>query len=51
MSVHSLYNPVPWIHGGGVLSLLQVLAQLKTKVSLLGFSATIQSRLSLGVLD
>ena len=37
---YSLYNPVPWTNGG-VLSLLRVLAQLKTKVSLLGVSATI----------
>ena len=29
---YSLYDPVPWIDGG-VLSLLRVLAQLKTKVS------------------
>ena len=36
---YSLYNPVPWTNGGG-LSLLRVLAQLKTKVSLLGVSAT-----------
>ena len=33
---YSIYNPVPWKHGG-VLWLLRVLAQLKTKVSLLGF--------------
>ena len=32
-----------------VLSLLRVLAQLKTKVSLMGVSATIQSRFSLGL--
>ena len=37
---YSLYNPVPWTNGG-FLSVLRVLAQLKTKVSLLGVSATI----------
>ena len=46
---YSLCNPVPWIHGGGVLSLLRVLAQLKTQVSLLGVSATIESRFGLGL--
>ena len=40
---YSLHNPVPWTNGGGpgVPSLLRVLAQLKTKVSLLGVSVTI----------
>ena len=45
---YSLYNLVPGTNGG-VLSLLRVLAQLKTKVSLLGVSATIQSHFSLGL--
>ena len=46
---YSLCNPVPWIPGGGVLSLLRVLAQLETKVSLLGVSAKVSSRFSLGL--
>ena len=37
---YSLYNPVPRTNGG-VPSLLRALAQLKTKVSLLGVSVTI----------
>ena len=45
---YSLNNLVPWTNGG-VLSLLRVSAQLKTKESLLGVSATIQSHFSLGL--